>query len=180
MSRFMIHDYSGAVEALSPLAARLDATPLLAYAYDESLIQIDYDKGMERLIRLEKANPYIAVIHLAIGRGYASHERYADAEVELREALRLKPEDTDAQYVLATVLFALHRPEEATSLLQTLTTAAANQKDPELYHRIGKLQLVNGEVKPAIASLQQAAQLSPKDEGIHNDLAAALHRDAQP
>jgi tetratricopeptide (TPR) repeat protein len=180
MSRFMIHDYGGAVDALSPLAAQLDATPLIAYAYDESLIQIDYDKGIERLIRLERANPDIAVIHLAIGRAYAAHERYADAEVELREALRLKPEDTEAQYVLATVLFALQRRDEATPLLQTLTTEAANQKDAELYHRIGKLQLVNGEVKSAIASLQAAAQLSPKDEGIRDDLATAQHRDASP
>jgi Flp pilus assembly protein TadD len=158
----------------------LDATPLIAYAYDESLIQIDYDKGIERLIRLARANPDIPVIHLAIGRAYAAHERYAEAEVELREALLLKPEDTEAQYVLATVLFALQRRDEATPLLQTLTIEAANQKDAELYHRIGKLQLVNGEVKSAIASLQAAAQLSPKDEGIRDDLATAQHRDASP
>ena len=180
MSRFMIHDYSGTVAALSPLAAQLDATPLIAYAYDESLIQTDYDRGIERMVRLEQANPNIAVIHLAIGRAYASRARYAHAEVELQEALRLKPEDTDAQYVLATVLFALHRPDEATPLLQTLTTSAANQKDPELYHRVGKLQLVNGELKSAITSLQAAAQLNPGDQGIRDDLAAALHRDAKP
>jgi hypothetical protein len=34
-------------------------------------------------------------------------------------------------------------------------------------------------VKSAIASLQTAAQLSPKDQGIQDDLAAAMHRDAQ-
>jgi tetratricopeptide (TPR) repeat protein len=180
MSRFMIQDYNGTVDALSPLAEQLDATPLIAYAYDESLIQTDYDRGIDRMVRLEKANPNIAVLHLAIGRAYASHARDADAEVELRTALRLKPEDTDAQYVLATVLFALHRPEDATPLLETLTMEAAHQKDPELYHRIGKLQLVNGEVKSAIASLQAAEQISPKDQGIHDDLEAALHRDAPP
>jgi len=39
---------------------------------------------------------------------------------------------------------------------------------------------VNGELKSAITSLQAAAQLNPGDQGIRDDLAAALHRDAQP
>ncbi|MEI9969489.1 MAG: tetratricopeptide repeat protein [Terracidiphilus sp.] len=37
MSQFMVSDYSGAIQTLSPLGAQLDTVPLLAYAYAESV-----------------------------------------------------------------------------------------------------------------------------------------------
>ena len=180
MSRFMTDDYSGTVKALAPMRAELDATPLLAYAYDESLTQIDYDSGIDRLLTLEKANPTIAVIHLAIGKAYLVHDHYAEAEAELRSAVRLKPTDADAEYSLAADLFALKRDSEASTLLQQLATSAADQHDAALLHRIGKLQLAKGDIRAAIVSLQTAAQLSPSNKSIQDDLSAASQSMAHP
>jgi tetratricopeptide (TPR) repeat protein len=180
MSRFMLGDYSGAVKALAPMASDLDATPLLAYAYDDSLVQVDYDRGIDRLLTLEKANPTIAVIHLAIGKAYLGHQHFAEAEPELRTAVRLKPTDTDALYSLAADLYALKSTTEAANLLQQLATSAEGRQDPALLHRIGKLQLAHGDTRSALSTLQSAAQLSPKDQSIQDDLSAASHRVAQP
>jgi Flp pilus assembly protein TadD len=98
----------------------------------------------------------------------------------LRSAVRLKPTDADAEYSLAADLFALKRNSEASTLLQQLATSAADQHDAALLHRIGKLQLAKGDIRAAIVSLQTAAQLSPSNKSIQDDLSAASQSMAHP
>jgi Flp pilus assembly protein TadD len=98
MSRFLLDDFSGARQALEPIQATLDATPLLGYAYAESLLQTgEYDRGLARLQSLEEENPKLPVLHLALGKAYAAHAQYSKAESEFREALRLRPDDAEAR-----------------------------------------------------------------------------------
>jgi tetratricopeptide (TPR) repeat protein len=187
MSAFMIGDYATAVRVLSPLAGSLAATPLLAYAYAESLVRTgDYDAGIERLQALEKQDPNLGILPLALGRALASHGNFLEAEPELRNAIRLRPSDAEGKYQLAVTLFALHKESEAQNLLAELTgpDAQATSKDPEVYHRIGQLQLVHGNLKLAILNLECAAKLSPGSPSISEDLRAAYiqvhqHADAQ-
>src|ERR1700679_80891 len=87
MSQFMLSDYSSAIETLSPLGAQLDTVPLLAYAYAESLVNTgDTDQGIARLESLEKADPNLAMIPVALGDAFASQKQYQKAEVQLRAA----------------------------------------------------------------------------------------------
>lgn len=98
MSRFLLDDFTGARQALEPIQATLDATPLLGYAYAESLLRTgEYDRGLARLQSLEEENPKLPVLHLALGKAYAAHAEYPKAESEFREALRLRPDDAEAR-----------------------------------------------------------------------------------
>jgi tetratricopeptide (TPR) repeat protein len=97
MSRFLLDDFPGTLQALNPIQSTLDATPLLAYAYAESLLQTgEYDRGIARLQSLSQANPDLPVLHLALGEAYAARARYPEAEMEFRTTLRLRPDDKEA------------------------------------------------------------------------------------
>jgi tetratricopeptide (TPR) repeat protein len=101
MSRFLLGDFPGTLQALTPMQSTLDATPLLAYAYAESLMQTgEYERGLERLQSLTRVNPDLPVLHLALGKAYASHSRYPEAETEFRTTLRLRPDDSEALHQL--------------------------------------------------------------------------------
>jgi tetratricopeptide (TPR) repeat protein len=101
MSRFLLDDFKGTLQVLTPIQSTLDSTPLLAYAYAESLLQTgEYDRGVARLQSLIEANPDLPVLHLALGKAYAAHARYPEAETELRITLRLRPDDKEALHQL--------------------------------------------------------------------------------
>ncbi len=173
MSQFMVSDYSGAIQTLSPLGAQLDTVPLLAYAYAESLVKTgDVDHGIVRLESLETANPNLAVVPVALGQAFATQKDYQKAEVQLRMALRLNPADKNAKYDLALALIALDQKDEAQSLLKELTQQPGTN-DPRIYYQMGKLELDLGETNAAIANLEAAAGLAPNDDAIRLELTEA-------
>jgi tetratricopeptide (TPR) repeat protein len=175
MSQFMLSDYSSAVNTLLPLGAQLDTVPLLAYAYAESLVKTgDTDQGIARLESLEKADPNLAMVPVALGDALASKQQYPKAEAQLRIALRINPADKTAQFDLALTLIALGQKDEAQSLLKEL----ANQpetNDPKIYYQLGKLQLDLGDIDAAITNLEAAARLAPDDDAIRLELTGASH-----
>jgi tetratricopeptide (TPR) repeat protein len=174
-SHFMLQDYGGAVNALAPIADRLQATPLLAYAYAESLLQSgNYDSGMARLQQLESSNPSLAVIHLAIGKAFLSHTEYAKAEPEVRAALTLKPEDSEAKFVLARILLALQRVQEAQALLSDLIARGSN--NPDVYLQMSRIQMEHGGLTSAISTLEAACKSNPNNISIHQELASAYRQ----
>jgi tetratricopeptide (TPR) repeat protein len=121
MSQFMLSDYRGAIDTLSPLGDQLNTVPLLAYAYAESLVKIgDVDGGIHRLENLEQADPHLAVVPLALGEALAGQKHYLEAEMQLRTALRLNPAAKNAKYDLALTLVALDKKDEGQSLLKEL------------------------------------------------------------
>ena len=173
MSQFMVSDYSGAIQTLSPLGAQLDTAPLLAYAYAESLVKTgDVDQGIVRLENLETADPNLAVVPLALGQAFAAQKDFQKAEVQLRMALHLNPADKNAKYDLALTLIALDQKDEAQSLLKELAQQPGTN-DPRIYYQLGKLQLDLGETNIAIANLEAAARLAPDDETVRLELAEA-------
>lgn len=176
MSQFLLSDYSGAVKTLSPLGAQLDSVPLLAYAYAESLVKTgNMDQGISRLESLEKADPNLAVVPVALGDAFVSQKQYPKAEVQLRTALRINPADNNAKYDLALTLIALNQKNEAQSLLKELAQQPGTN-DPKIYYQLGELQLDLGDTDAAIASLEAAARLAPDDDAIRQELTEANHR----
>jgi len=175
MSQFMLSDYSSAINTLSPLGAQLDSLPLLAYAYAESLVKTgNTDQGIARLESLEKADPNLAMVPVALGDAFASEKQFQKAEVQLRTALHINPADKNAQFDLALVLIALGQKDEAQSMLKELADQPETN-DPKIYYQLGRLQLDLGDTDAAISSLQAAARLAPDDDAIHLELTEAYH-----
>jgi tetratricopeptide (TPR) repeat protein len=173
MSQFMLSDYSGAINTLSPLGAQLDTVPLLAYAYAESLVKTgETDQGVARLENLEKADPKLAMVPVALGDAFASQKQYQKAEAELRTALHINPADKNAQFDLALTLIALDQKDEAQGLLKELADQPETN-DPKIFYQLGKLQLDLGDIDAAITSLEAAARLAPDDDAIRLELTKA-------
>jgi len=176
MSQFMLSDYSNAINTLSPLGAQLDTVPLLAYAYAESLVKTgDMDHGIARLEILEKADPNLAMVPVALGDAFASQKQYQKAEAQLRTALRINPTDKNAKFDLAITLIALGENDEAQSLLKELADQPGTN-DPKIFYQLGKLQLDLGDTNAAITNLEAAAKLAPDDDSIRLELLEANRR----
>jgi tetratricopeptide (TPR) repeat protein len=175
MSQFLLSDYGDAVNTLSPLGAQLDAVPLLAYAYAESLVKTgDTERGIDQLQHLEEAHPDFAVVPAALGEAFASQKEYPKAELQLRAALHINPNDRAAKYDLALTLIALNRQDEAQALLTDLAQLKAD--NPAIYYQLGKLQLDHADITSAIINLEAASKLAPKDDAIRLELAEAYRR----
>jgi tetratricopeptide (TPR) repeat protein len=110
LSYFLLQNYQGALKAFeSAESAQIDAVPAVAYAYAVSLTKAgNYSDGVERLKSMESASPGVADIHRALGEAYAAHRDCAQAIVELRTALQLKPDDKDAERELNACEAAQH------------------------------------------------------------------------
>lgn len=183
MSRFLIQDYAGAVSALAPLRARLGDTPLLAYAYAESLLETGaFEDGAERMRALEAFDPASGLFPLALGRALLRRGEFAEGARELTKAVRQRPGDREAKYQLASALFELKREPEGQALLAQLAEPPARggeADNPEVYRRIAILQAKHGNAQWAVANLEMAARLSPESAAISGDLAAAYEKNGR-
>ncbi len=175
MSQFMLSEYKDAIRTLAPLQSQMDAVPLLAYAYADSLIKTGATaEGIVRLQHVEAIHPDFDMAPAALGYAFAAQHEYPKAEVQLRSALRINPANREAQYNLALVLIALNRRSEAETLLTELERA--DGKNPAVYYQLGKLQLDAGDTNAAITILEAAARLAPTSNVIRLELADAHGR----
>jgi len=173
MSEFELSDYSGTVGTLTPLESQLDSTPLLAYAYAESLVKTgEVNQGITRLEKLEQAQPGLELVPVSLGAAFADEQQYTKAEQQLRRSLELKPSDLRAKQDLAVTLLALGRPADAEPLLEELTASGVGS--PAVFYQLGKLQLDRGDSKDAVTNLETAAKLAPQDRAIQQELARAM------
>jgi tetratricopeptide (TPR) repeat protein len=179
LSLFLIQKYAVAAKVLEPIASRVDANPTLAFAYAESLVETgQYENGITRLRALETSDPQHASYHRAVGEALARHHDFTTAASELQAAIKIDPKDAEAKYHLATTLIQLQQMKDAQNILDDLAQSGSN--NPDVYYRLGKLQLEAADPKLAIQTLQRAASLSPESEMIHQALAAAYRQDAKP
>jgi Flp pilus assembly protein TadD len=179
ISSFFVHDYSRAAKALEPIASPVDASPALAFIYAQALVETgEYDSGIARLRALTAKQPQNPLYHRALGTALTHSRSYSDAALELRNALQIDPSDIETKYRLALTLVQLQKTDEAQRLLEEL--AQSGSKNPDVYYRLGKLQLAEADAKSAILSLQNAVALSPESELIHRALAAAYRQDSRP
>ncbi len=176
MSEFMLSDYNGVVKTLSPLSEQLGAVPLSAYAYAESLVQTgEMDEGISRLENLEKANPGMVMVPVALGQAFATEKQYRKSEAQLRTALQIDPANKNAKFDLAITLIALDQKDEAQSLLKELVQEPGTS-DPKVYFQLGQLQLDLGDINAAINNLEAAAKLASSDTAIRLELSEAYRR----
>jgi tetratricopeptide (TPR) repeat protein len=73
--------------------------------------------------------PENVVVRYSLGREYLKACRYAEAERELREALRLKPDYSAAYRELGKSLVGLERPDEAQEIFKRGIDIACEKGD---------------------------------------------------
>jgi Flp pilus assembly protein TadD len=112
-----------------------------------------------------------------LGKALTHSKSYTEAAQELKSALRIDPSDVQTKYDLALTLVQIGKADEAQTQLEEL--AQLGSMNPDVYYRLGKLQLEKADTKSAILSFQKAVGLSPESEMVHLELASAYRRDAR-
>ncbi len=125
LSQFLVKDYAAASKTLALVADKPGATSQIQFAYAKSLVETAaLDKGLPRLIALEKADPSIAAVHVALGEAYDLSNSPQAAE-ELETAIKLNPKDAEAYAALGRMQLRKGNTKDGTHNLEV-----AAQLDP--------------------------------------------------
>lgn len=102
-------------------------------------------------------------VHYLLGLAYIQSEKPEAAIAELREAVRLKPDDPGSHYSLGTLLLERVEPAEQQSGVQHLEKAIAlAPREADSYARLGRWLLQQGKLSRVISLLRGALeQVSP-------------------
>ena len=101
MSRFMMADYSGCIDALKGTEEEIASIPQMEYVYAESLVKTgQVASGREKLEALSKLHPEIADAHRGLGEAFDIEGDRQKAIAELETAIELNKKDTEARYDL--------------------------------------------------------------------------------
>jgi tetratricopeptide (TPR) repeat protein len=106
-----------------------------------------------------KASLSAAEAHLGKAYQYIQEERYSEAETELQAALLENPALTNARYQLAICEFALGRFRDAQT--QFLALSSKMPGDARLDYYLGRIDLVQGDTKAAVARLREVVLKPP-------------------
>ena len=91
---------------------------------------------LETFEELAAKAPENVVVRYSLGREYLKAKRYAEAERELREALRLKPDYSAAYRELGKSLVGLERPDEARKIYTKGAEVACEKGDLQTQREI--------------------------------------------
>ena len=166
-------------EALSDLAmaAKLDQGNLVQYMVTAHrgrlwLRRENLEKALAELTAAAKLRPNECQAHFQLARSYEGLKRYADADREMDEAMRLRPD-------LALIprqhgwMRSERRQQEAAleDFRAAIKLALANGKDPELaddYMRCGGIKNTQGRFAEAVAEYDSALRIRPDDALAHH------------
>jgi predicted CXXCH cytochrome family protein len=133
----------------------------------------DFDRALAELVASELVDADRPEAHLNLSNLYARLGRPADAEAELRTALRLDPRFVPAMVNLADLFRAQGRDADGERLLEeALRVEPANA---EALHALGLLRVRQGRQKDALLLLRRAADLRPDSVRLRYVYAIALH-----
>jgi Flp pilus assembly protein TadD len=119
-----------------------------------------------------KSSPHEAPPHRGLAEVYFFEKRYADAERECREAIRLDPNFADAYELLGIVNARENNFAGAHQALDTARRLAPRQAS--VYSNLGILALSEGKTADALGYLKQAVQLAPDFADAHHKLGSVL------
>jgi len=107
--------------------------------------------------------------HLAAGLLDERQKDFSAAEAEYKKVLALDPHSTDAAIGLTNIYMKSNRLADAEPLLRRLASNRAD--DAGLHLQLGHVLAAEDKKDDAIAELQIALKLSPKDAAVQRDLA---------
>ncbi|HEV2293505.1 MAG TPA: tetratricopeptide repeat protein [Tepidisphaeraceae bacterium] len=113
------------------------------------------------------------IAHRGLGQIAMSSGRFADAEQHFTSALRVRPDDTVANFHLGNLYLATNRPTQAVPHLQI---AAAAHDEPWVVTNYANALARSGNLAGARTALESALSKSPDSAELHASLAAVLFR----
>jgi protein O-mannosyl-transferase len=148
-------DYSEAHNTLGNIYARQEN-------YDEAVVHY----------RAAAADATYADPRVGLGDVLVKQGKFAEAEAQCREALRLAPMHLPALFTLATALHSQSKLDEAADYYRRILSL-----NPKLFtpHRLlGNLLLAQGKAEEAVAQLRLAVNIRPGDADTRTVLGVAL------
>lgn len=115
------------------------------------------DRSVESLTRARELNPTNPEIPLALARIYLASEQFDLAKKLVNESIIIKPNYTEAVYLLSQVNVAEGEIEKAIENVRTTTLVRPN--DPVTYFQLGLLQYQNNNFNDSIVSFETALGL---------------------
>jgi tetratricopeptide (TPR) repeat protein/mono/diheme cytochrome c family protein len=106
--------------------------------------------------------------HDGLGSALLAQSRTVEAKQEFETAVAANPKDFDALYNLASIEADANETSQAASLLET---ALSVRKDADAERLLALIKAKQGAMAEAIAHMQAARDLNPKDAATHTYLA---------
>jgi len=135
---------------------------LLGSIYEQlSRLRIDgaYENAAAAYARAKEKNPSGPNIPLVFARLEATRGDFDAARVRIDEALALKPNYTDAVYLLSQIEVSDGNISKAIKSVETAALLAPN--DPVVFFQLGLLRYSNGQFSDAAGAFENAVLLNP-------------------
>jgi tetratricopeptide (TPR) repeat protein len=143
-------------------AAGETAGLLYAERYNEAF------QGFQHMLKDFPNTPYL---HYAYGSALESLAQHDEAEAELREEIKLAPENALPYTRLADIFLKTGRPEDALSNAEKAVQLDAHA--PGAHELWGRALLETGKTDAAVKELEIASRLAPNYPEVHFNLARA-------
>jgi tetratricopeptide (TPR) repeat protein len=138
------------------------------------LAESRYDKAFPIFENLLTQHPVTPFLHYAYGDALAGTSMYDEAQIQLREEIKLNPTSALPYLRLASIALILHQTANALAdSKQAIVLAPASS---EAHYLLGRSHLEDGSIPEAVRELETARRLAPNSPKIHLNLARAYLR----
>lgn len=137
-----------------------------------------YNDAFQAFQQMLKDFPNTPFLRYAYGSALESLSQHDEAEVQLREEIKLAPDNALAYMRLADILLKTQHPQDALS-----NAERAVQLDPEAaggHELLGRSLLEVGKTEAAVKELEIASRLAPNYAEVHFNLARAYTKARMP
>jgi predicted Zn-dependent protease len=127
------------------------------------------EEALNAYRRAASLQPQEVEPHLSVGRIFEQENRFADAEIEYKLALKLDSHSSDAVTGLANIYMRVRRFPEAEDYLHKLLVEEPNSA--AVHIQLGRVLAAEGKTDAAIAEMQAGTKVPQQDEDVQRDLA---------
>jgi len=133
-----------------------------------ALIEKQYEKALEYLIKAESAEPRLPTLHQQIGQTYFRMCHFPDAERAFKKALEIDPDNAVSYDGLARVYLRMRRNEEAVSA--ALHAIGLLYYYPSAHYQLGMALARLGQYKRAAEAFEVVLAMAPGLKKAHRIL----------
>ena len=156
-----------------PEEIKPDKTPLVRTAGEAAVLlsRSRYTQALpifERLVAEHATTPFV---HYAYGDALAATSMFEEAQTQLREEVKINPNNTLPYLRLASVCLSLHESADALSYAKKAVDIAPESS--EAHYLLGRSFLEAGDAQSAVRELEQARRLAPNSPKVRLNLARA-------
>jgi tetratricopeptide (TPR) repeat protein len=137
-----------------------------------------YDKAFPIFETLLSDYPNTPFLHYAYGDALAGTSLYDEAQIQLRQEIKLNPSSALPYLRLASIALVLN--QSANALADSKQAVAVAPASSEAHYLLGRSHFEEGNIPDAIRELETARRLSPNSPKIHLNLARAYLRAERP